>query len=150
MLSATEATSWMTCWKWAGTNGCASADMETKTLSRTSQNLTQRLSEFRSLSTSAARDRPLTSWTTAEKAMTSFASDGIRTNTIVEPTRIVFSESDVEGGMTTSITFRDLGDGRTEAVTHQTNVPEMFRTPEARAGFESSLDRCAAYLATLV
>ena len=34
---------------------------------------------------------------------------------IVEPESIVFTEPDVEGGMTTSITFTDLGDGRTEA-----------------------------------
>ena len=68
---------------------------------------------------------------------------------IVEPERIVWTEPDVEGGMTTSSTFRDLGDGRTEVIIHQTNVPEMYRTPEARAGFELSLDRCAAYLATL-
>ncbi len=51
--------------------------------------------------------------------------------------------------MTTSITFTDLGDGRTEVVTHQTNVPEMYRTPEAQAGMQSSFDRFAAYLATL-
>ena len=30
--------------------------------------------------------------------------------------------------MTTSIDFTDLGDGRTETVTHQTNVPEMYRS----------------------
>ena len=30
---------------------------------------------------------------------------------------------------------------------HQTNVPEMFRTPEALAGFNTSLDKFAAYLA---
>jgi uncharacterized protein YndB with AHSA1/START domain len=66
------------------------------------------------------------------------------------PERIVFTEPGVAGGMTTSITFTDLGDGRTEVVAHQTNVPEMYRTPEAQAGMLSSWDRCAAYLATLV
>ena len=40
-----------------------------------------------------------------------------------------------------------MGD-RTETVAHQTNVPEMFRTPEARAGMESSFDKMAAYLAS--
>jgi uncharacterized protein YndB with AHSA1/START domain len=65
---------------------------------------------------------------------------------IVEPERLVFSEPDVEGGMTTSITFTDLGDGRTECVTHQTNVPEMYRSPEAQAGMQSSFDKFAAYL----
>jgi hypothetical protein len=48
--------------------------------------------------------------------------------------------------MTTSLTFTDLGNGRTEVVAHQTNVPEMFRSPEAQAGMQSSFDRFAAYL----
>jgi uncharacterized protein YndB with AHSA1/START domain len=65
------------------------------------------------------------------------------------PSRLVWTEPDVEGGMTTSITFVDLGDGRCETVTHQTNVPEMYRGPEAQAGMLSSFDRMAAYLATL-
>jgi len=43
----------------------------------------------------------------------------------------------------------DLGDGTTEVLTHQTNVPVMFATPEGRAGFETSLDRFAAYVANL-
>jgi uncharacterized protein YndB with AHSA1/START domain len=68
---------------------------------------------------------------------------------IEENRLLVWSEPDVEGGMTTSITFRDLGDGTCETVTHQTNVPEMFRTPEAQAGMLSSFDRMDAYLATL-
>jgi uncharacterized protein YndB with AHSA1/START domain len=66
------------------------------------------------------------------------------------PVKLAWTEPEIEGGMTTTITFADLGDGRTEVITHQTNVPAMFRTPEARQGFESSLDRCDAYLATLV
>ena len=66
---------------------------------------------------------------------------------IVEPERLVWSEPDF--GMTTTSTFVQLDDGRTEVHIHQTNVPEMFRTPEARAGFESSLDRFAAYLVTI-
>jgi hypothetical protein len=52
--------------------------------------------------------------------------------------------------MTTSITFVDLGDGRTEVVTHQTNVPEMYRSEQAQTGMRSSFDRFDAYLATLV
>jgi len=66
---------------------------------------------------------------------------------VVEPERLVWSEPD--SGMTTTSTFVQLDDGRTEVRIHQTNVPEMFRTPEAQAGFESSLDRFTAYLATL-
>jgi uncharacterized protein YndB with AHSA1/START domain len=65
------------------------------------------------------------------------------------PGRLGWTEPDVEGGMTTSITFNDLGDGRTEVVTHQTNVPAAFLAPEARKGFETSLDRFDVYLAGL-
>jgi len=69
---------------------------------------------------------------------------------IVPPERLVWTEPDVEGGMTTAITFVDLGDGRTEVVTHQTNVPEMYRTDENQAGMQSSFDRFAAYVRTIV
>ncbi len=68
---------------------------------------------------------------------------------VVENEKLVWSEPGVEGGMTTSMTLTDLGDGKTEAFVHQTNVPEMFRTPEAQAGMQSSFDRFAAYVATL-
>ncbi len=66
-----------------------------------------------------------------------------------EPSKLVWTEPDVEGGMTTSLTLIDLGDGRTEVLSHQTNVPEMFRSPEAQAGMQSSFDRFAAYIASL-
>jgi uncharacterized protein YndB with AHSA1/START domain len=56
---------------------------------------------------------------------------------------------DVDLGMTTSTTFVDLGEGRTEVRIHQTDVPEMVASTEAQAGFNSSLDRFAAHLATL-
>ena len=39
--------------------------------------------------------------------------------------------------MTTAMTLTDVGGGRTEVVVHQTNVPEMYRTPEAQAGMQS-------------
>jgi uncharacterized protein YndB with AHSA1/START domain len=65
------------------------------------------------------------------------------------PNRLSWTEADVEGGMLTAISFTDLGDGRCETVTHQTNVPEQFLSPEARAGLESSFVKCDAYLATL-
>ena len=42
--------------------------------------------------------------------------------------------------------FFDLGDARTEICIRQTNVPEAFRSPEAQAGFKTSLDRLATYL----
>ena len=68
---------------------------------------------------------------------------------IAPPERLVFSEPGVEGGMTTAITFIDQGDGTTKTITHQTNVPEMYRAPEAQAGMLSSFDRFEAYLRTL-
>lgn len=63
------------------------------------------------------------------------------------PETLAWTEPDI--GMTNTSTFIDLGDGRTEVRIHQSNVPEMFTTEEARAGFNSSLDRFAAYLAEL-
>jgi uncharacterized protein YndB with AHSA1/START domain len=69
---------------------------------------------------------------------------------VSRPDRLVWTEADVEGGMLTVITFVDLGDGRTEVVTHQTNMPEMYRSAEAQAGFLTSLDRFDAYVASLV
>ena len=65
------------------------------------------------------------------------------------PRSFAFTEADVAGGMTTAIVFNDLGDGRTETVTHQTNVPAMFMSPEAQAGLETSFVKFDAYLATL-
>jgi uncharacterized protein YndB with AHSA1/START domain len=66
---------------------------------------------------------------------------------IVEPQRLVWT--DLDTGVRTSATFADLGDSRTEICIRQSNVPEAFRTPEAQAGFSTSLDRFAAYLGTL-
>jgi uncharacterized protein YndB with AHSA1/START domain len=68
---------------------------------------------------------------------------------ISPPDRLVWREPDVENGMLTTITFHDLGDGRTEVVTHQTNVPAAFSGAEARAGFATSLDRFDGYVAGL-
>ena len=68
---------------------------------------------------------------------------------VVENEKLSWTEADVEGGMVTSVTFRDLDNGTCETIVHQTNVPEMFRTPEAQAGMQSSFDKMAGYLATL-
>ena len=68
---------------------------------------------------------------------------------VQRPDRLVWIEPDVEGGMRTEITFIDLQDGRTEVVTHQTNVPAAYLSAQARAGFATSLDRFDAYLAGL-
>jgi uncharacterized protein YndB with AHSA1/START domain len=68
---------------------------------------------------------------------------------IRRPRRLEWIEADVEGGMRTTITFVDLGDGRTEVITRQSNVPAAYRSAEARAGFGTSLDRFDRYLAGL-
>lgn len=65
------------------------------------------------------------------------------------PDRLVWIEAGVEGGMRTTVTFVDLLDGRTEVVTHQSNVPAAYLSAEAQAGFGTSLDRFARYLARL-
>lgn len=66
---------------------------------------------------------------------------------VIEPERLVWTEA--HSGMTVTAAFTDLGDGRTEVRIHQTNVPEPMRSPEAQAGFLSSLDRFADHLARL-
>jgi uncharacterized protein YndB with AHSA1/START domain len=68
---------------------------------------------------------------------------------VLRPEKLVWSEPGLEGGMTTTITFADLGDGRTEVVTHQSNVPAEYGGPEARKGFETSLRRFGDYVARL-
>ena len=68
---------------------------------------------------------------------------------IQRPERLVWIESDAVGGLRTTITFVDLGDGRTEVITHQTNVLAEYRTAEAQAGFATSLDRFDDYIAGL-
>ena len=67
---------------------------------------------------------------------------------VSKPERLIWTDPDT--GMTTTSTFSDLGGDRTEIRIHQVNVPEPFRSPQAQAGFVTSLDRCAAYLGTLV
>lgn len=66
---------------------------------------------------------------------------------VVEPERLVWT--DAATGMTTTSTFVDLGDARTEVHIHQTHVPELFRSAEAQSGFSTSLDRLATYLIAL-
>lgn len=76
-----------------------------------------------------------------------YPSKGVYTE-IDPPNVLAWVEPDL--GMTARSTFTDLGDGRTEVVIVQTNVPAMFRSPESQAGMKSSFDRFAAYLATQV
>ena len=66
---------------------------------------------------------------------------------VAAPERLAWTDPDT--GMTTTSTFTDLGDNRTEIRIHQAKVPEPFRSPQAQAGFLTSLDRFAAYLGQL-
>ena len=87
-----------------------------------------------------------------ETAMVSDA-DGSRYHTsaiyeeVTEPERLVWTE--VQSGMRVTITFTEAGRGRTEVRIHQTNVPAEYRSEQAQAGFLTSLDRFAGYLAAL-
>jgi hypothetical protein len=64
-----------------------------------------------------------------------------------EPELLVWTE--IHSGMHVRTEFVSLGPDHTEVRIHQTYVPEAFSLPEAQAGFESSLDRFAAYLTGL-
>jgi uncharacterized protein YndB with AHSA1/START domain len=66
---------------------------------------------------------------------------------VVPPDRLAWIESAT--GMHTTSTLHDLGDGTTEVVIRQRNVPETVRIPEARAGFRTSLDKLEEHLARL-
>ena len=70
-----------------------------------------------------------------------FAGAGIYT-VIDRPRTLAFAEPGLD--MVTTSTYSDLGDGTTELVIVQSNVPAPFRSPEALAGFEASLGRLAA------
>lgn len=65
------------------------------------------------------------------------------------PTKLVWRELEADGAMTTEVTFTDLGNGHTEVVTHQTNLPAAYLAPRAREGFATSLDRFDAYVLRL-
>lgn len=66
---------------------------------------------------------------------------------VTEPERLVWTET--HSGMTVAATFVDLGDARTEVRIRQTNVPDAVLSPQAQVGFRTSLDKFAAYLASL-
>jgi uncharacterized protein YndB with AHSA1/START domain len=68
---------------------------------------------------------------------------------VERPELLAWREADVEGGMITTITFTEIGGGRTEVVTHQTNVPSLQASADARRGFETSLRRFDDYVASL-
>src|SRR5689334_7122858 len=73
----------------------------------------------------------------------------VATFTEVEPPeRLAWVESAT--GMHTTSTLDDRGDGHTEVVIHQRNVPAAMRRPDARAGFLTSLDKLEGHLAHLI
>jgi uncharacterized protein YndB with AHSA1/START domain len=67
---------------------------------------------------------------------------------VVAPERLAWFEP--ASGVHTTGRLTDLGNGTTEVVIHQRHVPEAMRSPEARAGFLSSLDKLEERLAVLV
>jgi uncharacterized protein YndB with AHSA1/START domain len=71
------------------------------------------------------------------------------------PTHAVYDEvrppellswTETHSGMQVITQFAALGPERTEVRIHQRFVPEAFMSPEAQAGFSTSLDRLAAHL----
>lgn len=67
---------------------------------------------------------------------------------VVPPERLVWVEQ--ASGLQTTSTLVDLGDGSTEIVIHQRHVPQPMRSPEARAGFLTSLDKLEEHLGRLL
>jgi hypothetical protein len=67
---------------------------------------------------------------------------------VVPPERLSWVEQ--ASGVHTTGTRHDLGDGSTELVIHQRYVPEAMRSPEARAGFLTSLDKLDEHLGGLI
>ena len=67
---------------------------------------------------------------------------------IVPPERLSWVEP--ASGVHTTATLIDLGDATTEIVIDQQHVPEPMRTPEARAGFLTSLDKLENHLTRLI
>jgi uncharacterized protein YndB with AHSA1/START domain len=66
---------------------------------------------------------------------------------VVPPERLAWLEA--ASGVHTTGTLVDLGDGTTEVVIEQRHVPEPMRSPQARAGFLTSLDKLEEHLARL-
>jgi uncharacterized protein YndB with AHSA1/START domain len=67
----------------------------------------------------------------------------------VDPPRYL-SWRELESGVFTEIRFTSLNAGTTRVVTTQRGLPPAMRTPEARAGWSTALDRNAAYIASLM
>jgi uncharacterized protein YndB with AHSA1/START domain len=67
---------------------------------------------------------------------------------VVPPERLAWVEPAT--GLHTTSTLDDLGDGTTAVVIRQCDVPDAMRTPAARAGFLTSLDKLEVHLARLL
>jgi uncharacterized protein YndB with AHSA1/START domain len=67
---------------------------------------------------------------------------------VVPPQRLSWVEP--ASGMHSTSTLTELGDRSTEVVIHQRHVPEPMRSPEARAGFLTSLDKLDEHLTRLI
>ena len=67
---------------------------------------------------------------------------------VVPPERLGWIEPST--GVQTISILHDIGDGRTEVVIQQRNLPGSMRTPQAHAGFLTSLDRFQRHLAHLM
>ncbi len=96
----------------------------------------------------------LEAWTGGRFEYTMVADDGsgeyAQRGTFVEVREPeVFAFREAGSDLVSTGTLSDLGDGRTRLVIHQTNVPAAYRTPEALAGFMTSLDRLESHLATV-
>jgi uncharacterized protein YndB with AHSA1/START domain len=66
---------------------------------------------------------------------------------VVPPGRLAWVEP--ASGMHTTSSLDDLGDGTTAVVIRQRQVPEPMRSPQARSGFLTSLDKLEEHLARL-
>lgn len=66
---------------------------------------------------------------------------------IEPPHLLVWRE--VGSGMRTTVALTALDDGTTRVETTQSGAPPSYRSPEARAGWATSLDRFAAHVAGL-
>ena len=65
---------------------------------------------------------------------------------IAPPERIVLTEPEVEGGMTTTITFRTSATVGPRSSSTRPTCPRCTASPEAQAGMQSSFDKFEAYV----
>jgi uncharacterized protein YndB with AHSA1/START domain len=79
---------------------------------------------------------------------TEMPQDGVYRE-VVEPERLVFEESaenNWHDGAVSVVTFTDLGDGRTEMMSHMTIHTTAEMRERAEAGVSGSIDRLAQHL----